>query len=83
MLYYTSNHPAHVRPSKSEFLEALQKYFEGRVGCEITLERVCFRTFICNWSGEISPTQLGCGAPEFRDSRSGFAETPNTAYLTQ
>ena len=31
VLFCTSKHPSYVRPQKSEFLQVLQKYFDGRL----------------------------------------------------
>ena len=49
---------------------------------EITPETVCYRVFLCSWTGESSPASYK-GKLEPRSSMTRFAETPATAYLTQ
>ena len=74
--------PSTPAPPKSEFYQNMQDFFGAKAAGKITPDTVCYRVFLCSWTGEPSPASYK-GESEPRCSMTRFAETPATAYLTQ
>ena len=82
ILFCVSSHKEHICPPKTEVLELPQKYFGGWVSQEIRAEKIGIGAFLCSWSGDFTPTQLGRRKPEPR-TKTVYSGVKDTVNLSQ